>query len=148
MLGFLPLALAMALSGCVVLEPRPCPAIAAAPFVTIEVPTQDAESITALWARACQGTNCREDRLELLPADPYGDPGQPRVAHLDMGVLTEEQIALTVRVMESSTTGRPGPTALHRLDFTPIAEYPFGEHCGKFIRAVVVLDSQGLHAKP
>ena len=125
--------------------PPPCPAIAAAPFVSIEISPERAATITTLHGRGCQGGSCREADLELLSFP--GTPG--RTAQLDMGVLTEEPIELTL----TATGPGPGPAGgvtqtSAQLTFTPVVDYPFGEHCGKFVHAVVEWDAQGLRPKP
>ena len=140
-------AAAVLLSGCHYFPspyPPPCPAIAAAPFVSIEISPERAATIATLHGRGCQGGSCREADLELLSFP--GTPG--RTAQLDMGVLTEDPLELTL----TATGTSPGPggavsQSTAQLTFTPIAEYPFGEHCGKFVHAVVVWDGQGLRAK-
>ena len=139
-------AAAVLLSGCQFFPspyPPPCPAIAAAPFVSIEISPERAATIATLRGRGCQAGSCREADLELLSFP--GTPG--RTAQLDMGVLTEDPIELTLTATGPGPAGGVSQTTA-QLTFTPIAEYPFGEHCGTFVRAVVVWDGQGLRAKP
>ncbi|WP_077488298.1 hypothetical protein [Sinomonas mesophila] len=141
-------AAAILLTGCQFFPspyPPPCPAIAAAPFVSIEISPELAATIATLHGRGCQAGSCHEADLELLSLP--GTPG--RTAQLDMVVLTEDPIELTL----TATGPGPGPTGrvtqtTAQLTFTPIAEYPFGQHCGKFVRAVVEWDAQGLRPKP
>jgi hypothetical protein len=54
--------------------------------------------------------------------------------------LTESPIAATA----SPTAPGGSPLPAHSLTFTPKANYPFGQQCGRFLVAALVLDESGL----
>ena len=57
-----------------------------------------------------------------------------------MDVLTESRIDATATGTSTAGTLLPERT----LSFVPRADYPYGEQCGKFITAGIVLDADGL----
>jgi hypothetical protein len=134
----------------------PCPAIAMAPVVSLTIPARYVPSVEGVHLRACQDGNCKEGQLELTPGTvsidqgcepgPYGScsatssPDGTLRGMLMMDQLTESPIAAT-----ASPTG-PGasPLPVHSLTFSPKGNYPFGEQCGKFLVAALVLDESGL----
>lgn len=139
-------------------EAVPCPAIAQAPVVSLTVAVSYAPAVKAIHLKACQDGTCREADLELMPgstavdmgcepsAGPDGtcsatsSPDGTLTGMLMMDVLTESRIDATAT--GTSTAGAPLPE--RTLSFTPKAEYPYGEQCGKFVTASLVLDSDGL----
>ncbi|CAN7164880.1 hypothetical protein [Arthrobacter sp. LjRoot14] len=139
-------------------EAVPCPAIAQAPVVALTVAASYAATVKAIHLKACQDGTCREADLELMPGSTAVDQGCEPSAGPDgtcsatsspdgtlrgmlmMDVLTESRIDATAT--GTSTAGIPLPE--RTLSFMPRAEYPYGEHCGKFITATVLLDADGL----
>jgi hypothetical protein len=140
-------------------EVAPCPAIAPAPVVALTVPAEYVPNVKAVHLKACQDGTCREADLELFPGSTAVDQGCEPVSNgpdgvcsatsspdgtltgmLMLDVLTESPIDVTARA--TSADGSPLPE--RKLSFTPRADYPYGEQCGKFITAGVVLDANGL----
>ncbi|MDQ0076610.1 hypothetical protein [Arthrobacter oryzae] len=139
-------------------EAVPCPAIAQAPVVSLTVAASYAPTVRAIHLKACQDGTCREADLELMPgsttvdmgcepsAGPDGtcsatsSPDGTLTGMLMMDVLTESRIDATAT--GTSTAGAPLPE--RRVSFMPRAEYPYGEQCGKFVTASLVLDADGL----
>ena len=139
-------------------EAVPCPAIAQAPVVSLTVAASYAPAVKAIHLKACQDGTCREADLELMPgstavdmgcepsAGPDGtcsatsSPDGTLTGMLMMDVLTESRIDATAT--GTSTAGAPLP--VRTLSFTPRAEYPYGEQCGKFVTASLVLAADGL----
>jgi hypothetical protein len=139
-------------------EAVPCPAIAQAPVVSLTVAASYAPAVKAIHLKACQDGTCREADLELMPgstavdmgcepsAGPDGtcsatsSPDGTLTGMLMMDVLTESRIDATAT--GTSTAGTPLPG--RKLTFTPKADYPYGEQCGKFVTASLVLDADGL----
>ncbi|MEO5317429.1 hypothetical protein PV761_02380 [Arthrobacter sp. CC3] len=143
-------------------EAVPCPAIAQASVVALTVAASYVPEVEAIHLKACQDGTCREADLELMPGSTTVDQGCEPSAGPDgtcsatsspdgtltgmlmMDVLTESRIDATAT--GTSTAGTPLPE--RRLSFMPRAEYPYGEQCGKFITAGVVLDADGLRQSP
>jgi hypothetical protein len=143
-------------------EAVPCPAIAQASVVALTVAASYVPEVEAIRLKACQDGTCREADLELMPGSTTVDQGCEPSAGPDgtcsatsspdgtltgmlmMDVLTESRIDATAT--GTSTAGTPLPE--RRLSFMPRAEYPYGEQCGKFITAGVVLDADGLRQSP
>lgn len=143
-------------------EAVPCPAIAQASVVALTVAASYVPEVEAVHLKACQDGTCREADLELMPGSTTVDQGCEPSAGPDgmcsatsspdgtltgmlmMDVLTESRIDATAT--GTSTAGTPLPE--RRLSFMPRAEYPYGEQCGKFITAGVVLDANGLRQSP
>jgi hypothetical protein len=143
-------------------EAVPCPAIAQASVVALTVAASYVPEVEAIHLKACQDGTCREADLELMPGSTTVDQGCEPSAGPDgtcsatsspdgtltgmlmMDVLTESSIDATAT--GTSTAGTPLPE--RRLSFMPRAEYPYGEQCGKFITAGVVLDADGLRQSP
>lgn len=139
-------------------QAAPCPAIAQAPVVALTVAASYVPTVKTVHLKACQDGTCREADLELMPGSVAVDPGCEPDSGPDgtcsatsspdgtlrgmlmMDVLTESRIDATAT--GTSTAGVPLPES--KLSFMPKANYPFGEHCGKFITAGVVLDADGL----
>jgi hypothetical protein len=138
--------------------PVPCPAIAQAPVVALTVAAGYVPSVRTVHLKACQDGTCHEADLELFPGSTAVDQGCEPVNGPDgvcsatsspdgtltgmlmLEVLTESPINLTAQ--GTSAGGTPLPE--RGLTFTPKAAYPFGEQCGKFVTAGVVLDADGL----
>jgi len=59
---------------------------------------------------------------------------------LMMDVLTESRIDAT----STGTSTAGAPLTARQLGFTPKADYPYGEQCGKFVTASLLLDADGL----
>lgn len=132
-----------------------CPAIAQATAVAVTVTAGYAPHVGTLHVRACQDEKCRESDIELRPGSASVDsgcspegacsatasPDGTKVGSLMLETLTESAMTVTVSGTAPDGTALPVRT----LDFRPRAEYPFGEQCGKFLSASVVLDDAGLH---
>ncbi|WP_454697318.1 hypothetical protein [Arthrobacter humicola] len=143
-------------------EAVPCPAIAQASVVALTVAASYVPEVEAIHLKACQDGTCREADLELMPGSTTVDQGCEPSAGPDgtcsatsspdgtltgmlmMDVLTESRIDATATGTSTAET----PLPERRLSFMPRAEYPYGEQCGKFITAGVVLDADGLRQSP
>jgi hypothetical protein len=141
-------------------EAVPCPAIAQAPVVALTVAASYVPTVKTVHLKACQDGTCREADLELVPGSVSVDlgcepgsgpdgtcsatssPDGTLRGMLMMDVLTESRIDATATGTSTATAGVPLPE--RELSFMPKAAYPFGEQCGKFITAGVVLDADGL----
>lgn len=133
----------------------PCPAIAQATAVSVTVSASYAPQVAALRLKACQDGECTEDRVELHPGSasigqgctPEGFcsatafPDGTKFASLFLQTLTESAMSVTA----SATAPDGSPLPVQALDFHPRGDYPFGERCGRFIAASVLLDADGLH---
>ena len=53
---------------------------------------------------------------------------------------------MAVTATGTSPDGKALP--VRTLDFRPRGDYPFGEQCGRFVTASVVLDAEGLREAP
>jgi hypothetical protein len=135
----------------------PCPAIAQATAVAVTVAADYAPLVEKLHVKACQDGQCKEEDVELRPGSasidqgctPEGvcsataSPDGTKVATLFLENLTESSMAVT-----ASATARDGSALpVRTLDFRPRGNYPFGEQCGRFISASVLLDAQGLRER-
>ena len=138
-----------------------CPAIAQVPVVALTVASEYAGSVKTLRLKACQDGRCTVADLELFPGSTTvdqgcepGPDGQDRpcsatstpdgtlTGMLMLDRLTESPIEVT-----AGGTGVGGlPLPVRTLTFTPRVAYPYGEQCGRFISAGVLLDSDGLRA--
>jgi hypothetical protein len=133
----------------------PCPAIAQATAVSVTVSANYAPQVAALHLRACQDGECSEDDVELHPGSasidqgctPEGvcsataSPDGTKFASLFLQTLTESPMSVTA----SATAPDGSPLPVQALDFRPRGDYQFGEQCGRFITAAVLLDADGLH---
>ena len=153
--------------GCTVLlaagcQPQTaCPAIAPAPVVALTVAREYAGSVKTLRLKACQDGRCTEADLELFPGSSTVDQGcepgpdgkdRPCSATatpdgtltgmLMLDPLTESPIEVTA----GGTDAGGLPLPVRTLTFTPRVSYPYGEQCGRFISAGVLLDADGLRA--
>ena len=136
-----------------------CPAIGQAQVVALTVAREYAGSVKILRLRACQDGRCTEADLELFPGSTSVDQGcepgpdggdRPCSATsspdgtltgmLGLDPLTEAPIAVT----SSGTDPRGRPLPVRTLTFTPRVSHPYGEQCGRFISAGVLLDADGL----
>lgn len=135
-----------------------CPAIAPAPVVSLTVAREYAAMVQTVRLRACQEGRCVESQLELFPGSTSVDQGcepgpEPDKAcsatsspdgtltgMLMLDRLTESPIEATST--GSDVTGLPLPVGI--VTFTPRAAYPFGQQCGRFISAGLILDAAGL----
>jgi hypothetical protein len=59
---------------------------------------------------------------------------------LHLGTLSESPMDVTV----TGTLKDGKPLPVRTLHFTPKGNYPFGEQCGRFVSASVVLNAAGL----
>lgn len=136
-----------------------CPAIAQAPVVALTVAREYAGSVKTVRLKACQDGRCTEAELELIPGSTSVDQGcEPGPGGGDRpcsatsspdGTLTGMLLLdpLTESPIEATSSGTdPGgsPLPVRTLTFTPRVAYPYGEQCGKFISAGVLLDAEGL----
>jgi hypothetical protein len=137
-----------------------CPAIGQAPIVALTVAREYASSVKTVHLKACQDGRCTEDDLQLFPGSttvdqgcepgPYGGGDGPCSASSSPdGTLTGMLMlgALTGAGIEVTSTGTDAsglPLPVRTLAFTPRVAYPYGEKCGSFISASVVLDANGL----
>ena len=157
---------ALALTAVLVTSCRPetvCPAIAVAPVVSLTVDREYAPSVKAVHLKACQDGHCREADLELMPGSvtvdqgcrtgPSGGDGVCSATSSPDGTLTGMLLTETVtgNRMEVTSTGTATSGSLlpeRTADFTPRLVQPFGERCGSFFTAHVVLDADGLRQAP
>lgn len=135
----------------------PCPAIAQATVVSVTIAADYAPEVRTLHLKACQDGTCKEGEAELMPGsvsidqgcDAYGacsatsSPDGTKVGSLMLDVLTESAIDVTASGTAASGSALPVRT----LTFRPRATYPFGEQCGRFLDASVILDRDGLRAR-
>jgi hypothetical protein len=152
--GFFALgATAVLTSGCHFYE-QPCPAIAQAPAVHLTVESSYVPFVQGLHLKACQDGVCKEAAVELFPGTASIDqgctpdgvcsatasPDGTMIGMLMLESLTEAPMALTASGIS------PGGSALpvRTLNFRPRGAYPYGEQCGRFVTASVILDAQGL----
>jgi hypothetical protein len=132
----------------------PCPAIAQATAVSVTIAADYALQVEKLYLRACQDGQCKEEDLELRPGSasidqgctPEGicsataSPDGTKIATLFLAGLTESPMTVTA----SATAPDGSPLPLRNLEFRPRGNYPFGDQCGRFISASVLLDGAGL----
>ncbi|NUP73473.1 MAG: hypothetical protein HOQ07_02270 [Sinomonas sp.] len=125
-------------------QPVACPAIAAAPIVTIHITPDRAATLdpASLNGEACQDGECHGGPLTLLDdSGPNTQPGAKR-AMIMMMTLTESPIDLTVS--GANTSGQSIGTS--HVRFSPRADYPWGPQCPKVLIAEATLGNQGLSA--
>jgi hypothetical protein len=140
-----------------------CPAIAQAPVVSLTVDREYAPSVRSIHLAACQDGRCKEADLELVPGStavdqgcepgPYGGDGVCSATSSPDGTLTgmlmmETLSAGRIEVTATGTDTAGNPLPARTAAFTPRAAHPFGEQCGTFITASVVLDATGLRQAP
>jgi hypothetical protein len=132
----------------------PCPAIAQATAVSVTVAADYAPQVEKLHLKACQDGPCEEEDVELRPGSatldqagtPAGvcsataSPDGTKIATLFLESLTESQMSVTA----TATASDGSPLPVRTIDFRPRGDYPFGEQCGRFISASVLLDAAGL----
>ncbi len=157
---------ALALTAVLVPSCRPevaCPAIGQAPVVSFTVAREYAPSVRAIHLRACQEGHCKDADLELVPGStavdqscepgPYNGDGVCSATSSPDGTLTgmlmmETLTASRIEVTATGTDTAGKPLPARTAAFTPRAAQPFGEQCGTFITAGVVLDAAGLRQAP
>jgi hypothetical protein len=145
------------LSGCHAFETA-CPAVGQVPGVAVTVAAGYAPEVKTLHVKACQDGKCKEDTLELVagsvPVDlgcandsrpdavcsATSKPDGTQRGMLNLDTLGESPIDVTATGRYAN--GKPLP--VRTLSFAPRASYPFGEQCGRFVSASVVLDAAGL----
>jgi hypothetical protein len=134
-----------------------CPAIAQATAISVTIAADYAPQVETLHLKACQDGQCKEEDVQLRPGSasidqgctPEGicsataSPDGTKIATLFLESLTESPMAVT------SSGSAPDGSSLpvRTLDFRPSGDYPFGEQCGRFISASVLLDGQGLRER-
>lgn len=120
-----------------------CPAIAAAPFLTLHIAASVAATLdpTSITATACQDTACHGGPLPLIDEQASGSASPGKMGEINMGILTETPIDLTVSGRD--LLGRP--LGDYRLQFVPHIAYPWGYTCPRVITAGALLDGTGLH---
>lgn len=134
--------------------PTPCPMIAQASAVSVTVAREYVPQVGSLRLKACQDGTCKEAAVELSPGTASIDqgctpdgvcsatasPDGTMIGMLMLESLTEAPMALT------ATGISPGGSALpvRTLNFRPRGAYPYGEQCGRFVTASVILDAEGL----
>ncbi|PNI08228.1 hypothetical protein CXX84_12600 [Arthrobacter sp. AFG7.2] len=133
-----------------------CPAIAQATAVSVSIPAGYAQQVASLHLRACQDGACTGDTVDLRPGSSSIDqgcshgvcsatasPNGSKTGSLMLETLSESPMSVTATGTSFDGTALP----VHTLDFRPRGDYPFGEQCGRFISASVVLDAGGLHQR-
>ncbi|MHA7290660.1 hypothetical protein ACX80V_13545 [Arthrobacter sp. MDT3-24] len=134
--------------------PPPCPAIAQATAVSVTVAREYVAQVGSLRLKACQDGVCKEAAVELFPGTASIDqgcapdgvcsatasPDGTMIGMLMLESLTEAPMALTATGTSAGGSALPVRT----LDFRPRGAYPYGEHCGRFVTASVILDAEGL----
>ena len=140
-----------------------CPAIGQAPVVSFTAVREYAPSVRAIHLRACQDGRCKEADLELVPGSTavdqgcepvrYGGDGVCSATSSPDGTLTgmlmmETLTASRIEVTATGTDTAGNPLPARTTAFTPRAAHPFGEQCGTFLTANVVLDAAGLRQAP
>lgn len=144
-----------ALTSCYYYEvPAPCPEIAQATAVSVTITAAYVPQVATLHLKACQDGACKEDAVELSAGMVSVDQGCApdgvcSATSSPDGTLTGAMFldSLTESPMTVTATGTsPGGRALpvRTLHFQPRGYFPFGEQCGRFITASVVLDAEGL----
>ena len=148
--------IALPVAGC---QPgTACPAIGQAPLIALTVAREYAGSVKTIHLKACQDGRCFEADLELFPGSttvdqgcepgPYGDRACSATSSPDgtlTGMLMFDQ--LTASQIEATSTGTDVsgvPLPVWTATFTPRVAYPYGQECGRFISAGLVLDADGL----
>jgi hypothetical protein len=145
------------ISGCHAFE-TVCPAVGQVSGVAVTVAAGYSPEVKTLHLKACQNGKCKEDALDLvagsLPVDlgcaddsrpdavcsAASKPDGTQRGMLILDTLSDSPIDVTAS--GSYASGKPLPT--RTLRFEPKASYPFGEQCGRFVSASVVLDAAGL----
>jgi hypothetical protein len=147
------------LTSCYYYEgPTPCPAIAQASVVSVAIPVSYVPAGGTLRLKACQDGVCREDAVELRPGSVSVDqgcspdgvcsatasPDGTLIGMLFLDSLTESSMAVTATGISRDGQSLPVRT----LEFRPRGAFPYGEQCGRFVTAAVVLDAKGLREGP
>lgn len=134
-----------------------CPAIAQATAVSVTVAAPYAPQVAGLRLSACQDGTCTEGDVELHPGNATVDqgcdrsnvcsatasPDGTRTGALMLKALTESPIVVTAFATAAEGSAFP----VRSVEFRPRAHYPFGEQCGRFLVASVLLDGDGLHER-
>ena len=146
-------------AGCFPYPPgTQCPAIAQASVVSVTVPVSYVPHVGTLRLKACQDGACKEDAVELRPGavsvdqgcGPEGvcsataSPDGTLIGMLFLDALTEAPMEVTA----TGTTPDGHALPVRTLDFRPRAAFRYGEQCGRFVTASVVLDAEGLREGP
>ena len=75
-----------------------------------------------------------------MPCSATASPDGTKRGMLMLDILTESPLDVTA----SGTSIDGSPLPVRTVRFTPRGDYPFGEPCGRFVSASVVLDETGL----
>lgn len=138
--------------------PAPCPMIAQASVVSVTVPRSYVPRVGTLRLKACQDGVCTEDNVELHKGTVSVDqgcgpdsvcsatasPDGTLAGMLFLRSLTESPMALTA----TGTTPDGSALPVRTLNFRPRGAYPYGQQCGRFVTASVILDAAGLRQSP
>lgn len=136
----------------------PCPAIAQASVVSVTVAAAFVPLVGTLRLKACQEGVCTENGLDLRQGSvtidqgctPDGmcsataSPDGTMIGMLFLDTLTESPMAVTA----SGTAADGAALPVRTLDFRPRTNFPYGEKCGRFVTASVLLDAAGLRQGP
>jgi hypothetical protein len=125
-------------------QPAACPAIAAAPVVTIHVSPDRAATLASatFTGQACQDGACSGGPLELLDdSGASATPGWKR-ASIMMPRLTTSPVDVTL----SGADLRGDPLGDQRVTVTPREDHPFGPQCPSVLIVEVTFDAAGLRA--
>ncbi|GAB3269129.1 hypothetical protein GCM10027449_03040 [Sinomonas notoginsengisoli] len=121
-----------------------CPAIAAAPFLTVHISADLAATLNSgsVTATACQDAGCHGGPLALADEQASGSASVPgKVGRIGMGSLRETPIDLTVSAQDLQGQHLGD----YRLQFAPRISYPWGSSCPRVVTAEVSWDRSGLH---
>ena len=145
------------ISGCHAFEAA-CPAVGQVSGVAVTVAAGYSPQVKTLHLSACQDGKCKEATIDLVPGSVPVDlgcsddsrpdgvcsatskPDGTQRGLLELDMLGDSPINVTAS--GSYANGKPLPT--RTLRFEPKASYPFGEQCGRFVSASVMLDAAGL----
>ena len=83
---------------------------------------------------------CRPDGSCSATVSPDGT----MIGMLFLDSLTESPMAVTA----TGTSPNGSALPVRTLDFRPRGDFPYGEQCGRFVTASVVLDAGGLRQAP
>lgn len=155
--------LALTLAGTALLSacadvPVACPAIGHIAAVSLTVTADYADQVGSLRLKACQDGACTEKDIMLNPGAVTSDetctpdgvcsatssPDGTLQGFVELPTLSESPMEVTVTGTSKAGVALPVRT----VSFTPRRAYPYGEQCGKFISAGVVLAADGLRPSP
>lgn len=124
--------------------PEPAVPPTAAPGTAVPAPVVPVPPVppTAIPVPPVPPTDVPEhgDRGPDRPCSATASPDGTKRGMLMLDILTESPMDVTA----SGTSIDGSPLPVRTLRFTPRGDYPFGEPCGRFVSASVVLDETGL----